>query len=400
MRDPFRQQSGRYSVWLHGIVNTTPRCNAGFANIRRACARTTLDILVLALIVLLAGCVSFAIDAPSDLRHLGNSWGVATVSIQPPYRIYSISSLQGSGSTVEQGSQDGVVQKIARGCYRQWCWSILGTSPIAAAWRAWLNRRHACVPESTRACLEPVGWDLIFRHLYATAATLVGRAPIPLDLHLLLLPPTANYHRRIELQSDSHVPLEFAVHFPVDRHAPGFPLQVRKGLVSIAATAFYEYQHVEYAAHGTSGPKAPITARTVKNEANSECWALSARVVLGRVMGIPTYVPRVTRLYRQLTMAEAGGPPSFSTAAAYGPLFLEARLQQFLLKRYPDLKDGPVIIIPPKDQDAQHALLAYCAHFSRDPRGVIPNPAQAGMRGTDPPRDAQLHDHRNPAGFP
>lgn len=342
---------------------------------RHSHIRPILGILILGFMVFIAGCTSIINDAPSDLVRLGNSWGVATLSVQPPYRVVSESFLSRSRSTGRFLTRTALLRKsrlVARGCFKRWCWSVRGTPTVETAWKTWLNQRRAqCPPDPRRPCVPQLGWGAAFKVLYATATTLLGHPPLPAHVHLLLLPDGTGYHNHVELRSETHVPLELAFHFPVDQRAPGFPLHVKKTLVSIAGTVFYEFQHIEYAAGGTLGPKVPETARVVKNEANSECWRLSADVILDHMMGHHLYIVRTSRSVRRLTMALSGGAPRFSNAALYGPMLLKQRLERVLLERDPGLKDGSYLDIAPANSGARKALLAYCVHFSRDSRNIL-----------------------------
>lgn len=321
----------------------------------------------------LSGCAQNRPDAPHALVSLGNTWGVTIHSATPPFRIESFSDIKPedlSAPTLRRGRIRAQWLSLAHGCHENWCWKILGVPATARAWRDW-HRRHAtdCRSAAAKACSR-MDWAALFGQVHTVARRLLGRAPSPLNVRLILVPSPDGYRGHAALHNPSAVPLEFGVSFPVDTRAPGFDLQVRRSLVAAMGLLAYEFQHVEYAAHMTAGPTHPRGAKTTKNEANSTCWRLATRAWLAASSQLPITLPVPNKNSVYLLGRMVGAQPDFGNAALWGPFELWHQLAAKLVAIEPDLEAYHEIQVRPKDRRAQQAIVAFCRYYSHRVSGL------------------------------
>jgi len=322
----------------------------------------------IAALLAVSACARYTSDAPPDIEHLGNSWGVAVKSVRPPYWIMSESDLPSSPGH-QTWRRKALLQRsvtVTQGCFRDgWCWNVSAPPELAKAWDIWVQDRQAhceLVPKSS--CISAI-WRVAFRRLYATAHRLIGAAPLPLTLHLFLLPRQVGYRAYTWLQSDKAVPLEFAVRFPTDTRAPGFAFQANRSIAAAIGLVAYEFQHIEYAAGQTAGPRASQASSATKNEANSECWSLSARAEIAEIAGTEVRFNLPGRVEMQFMQALVGRRATFRNAAVRGPVLVRALLGHELSKHFPSVKIGSNIVLYPADTQAFTALLSFCQCLSQ-----------------------------------
>lgn len=328
----------------------------------------------IAALLAVSACARYTSDAPPDIEHLGNSWGVAVKSIRPPYRIMSESDLLDSPGH-QTWRRKALLQRsvtVTQGCFRDgWCWNVSAPPGLAKAWDIWVQDRQAhCESVRKTSCISSI-WRVAFRRLYVTAHRLIGAVPLPLTLHLFLLPRQVGYRANTWLRSDGAVPLEFAVRFPTDTRAPGFVFQADHSIAAALGLVAYEFQHIEYAAGQTAGPRSSQASSTTKNEANSECWSLSARAEIAGITGTEVRFNLPGRIEIQFMQALVGRRATFRNAAVNGPALVRMHLGHELSQHFPSVKIGPDIVLHPDDTQALAALLSFCQRLSQAQKETV-----------------------------
>lgn len=327
------------------------------------------------LAIVIAGCAGTQSDAPAGLQKVANWVGVSIRSIKP-YTITSYTTLhpgQSHRQMANSGESHNLVS-IAQRCYKTWCLNVRAYPRVATAWEAWRQHDgHECLGAHKLVCGDSP-WGKALSQLYIASTQLLGHAPLPLHVRIIVLPEGTGYHGAVTLHSATHVPLKFAFPFPTDRKEPGFAEQADHALIHAVATVGYEFQHVEYAAGQTSGPVAPPGAKAAKDEANSECWKLVTEAFLTKHSTAEVSFFRETGLMMQMHRAITGGKSGFSDAAVIGPALLRRHLGKYLIQRYPGIRDSLMIRISPNDVGATERMLSYCRAFVRYSGNILQTP--------------------------
>ncbi len=355
-----------------------------------SCATARNALMISATTLLLAGCASTTFDAPPAVLKITDSWGVAIHSSQPPYRVLSNTALYPTRPGNKDWARGALsdLNSFAHGCHQNWCWGVTAVPVVFAAWKNWRRlNQSSCTNRTTISCAN-APWNEAFMKLYQATSALLGHAPLPLHVRVILIPTGDGYHATVRRKSSSAVPLELGFRFPTDQNEPGYPKQAEKALINAVVTVAYEFQHIEYAAGETHGPAQPLPSKTTKDEANSECWKLSVKALLTQWAGTELSFPKETSEAMHLTYAIAGQKPKFSNAAVIGPALLLHRLGNYLTDRYPAINGGTEVTIPARNTRARKALAWYCRAFSRYSGDILQQPMPIKRTG---PRAAAQH---------
>jgi hypothetical protein len=333
--------------------------------------RTHLKILMLPIATwVLAACVRM--DVPTRyVSAIPSLHAVRVISASPPYAVVSY-SLHHAIAAPEM-THPKALQLVERGHYENWSWTVKATGPVLASWQRWAGSRdaHVCAANAVQPCAL-LNWNIAFTRLYQTAAFLLGRAPLPLDLNLSLFPDKETFSLRVKRTRRTVVPLVFAFSYPASAKTDSATQFSRlNALVHAVTNTGYEFQHVEYAA-GTS--KGPQFFGILKNEANSECWRLSAKLVL--LAGRPGTVllPRISRSDMESTAALLGNRLRFSTGSTWGPLLMQRDLARYLEERNPGMARHALTHVSTTNYPIMNQVLAYCRGYTRYPGQIARKP--------------------------
>ncbi len=130
------------------------------------------------------------------------------LSPHPPYAVSYHVTIQG-----EQPKATVQPQLLAQGRYANWTWVVQAHPQVAMALQQWRQRGATAVQSGTRGKDESAptfDWDALMRRLYAVDQYLLGSAPMPLDIHILLL-PRENYHLETVQHSNQALPVTLIV---------------------------------------------------------------------------------------------------------------------------------------------------------------------------------------------
>lgn len=333
--------------------------------------RTHLKILALPIATwLLAGCVRM--DFPTRfISAVPSLHAVRIISSSPPYEVVS-QSLHHAIAAPEM-TQPKALQLVAHGHYANWSWTVKATAPVLASWQRWARSPdpRACAANAALPC-APLDWNVAFTRLHQTAAFLLGRPPLPLNLNLSLFPAKETFSIRVKRTQRTVVPLVFAFSYPTSAKTDSATQLSRLNALVHAVTASgYEFQHVEYA---TGISKGPQFFGALKNEANSECWRLSAKLVL--LAGRPgtVFLPRISRGDMESTAALIGDQLRYSTASTWGPLLMQRDLARYLEEKNPGMARHALTHISTTNYPIMNEVLAYCRGYTRYPGQIDQKP--------------------------
>ncbi len=331
---------------------------------------------LLAVCALLAGCVVIVRDFPKAIMGAAKyAYGVTLLHVKPPYEIRSSSDIRGFGTSSPGAQRDQLSDErlLTHGTYRNWRWQIWATPQVAASWTRWRSSRapYACPNEHCR----PLSWKFAFTRLYRVMHYLLGEPPLPLSLRLNLIPAGFAFTQSILRKSRRAVPLVFTFPYPSTlRTSVDAQKKREQAFAHVLGMVSYEFQHVEYAAHDTSGPRSSSQGiRTLKNEANSECWNLSAKIA---VLGGTSYTLSIP-LSTISTLSDLyGNVVQLKTDAVWGPALLRRDLALYLERVAPATVGVGYVRISLSDYPVLNQVLAYCRGFTRYPgdiaRGHMP----------------------------
>ncbi len=319
---------------------------------------------------LLAGCVR--IDFPTRfIPAVPSLHAVRIISSSSPYEVVS-QSLHHAIAAPEM-THPKALQLVEHGHYANWSWTVKATAPVLASWQRWARSSdaRACAANAALPC-APLDWNVAFRSLYQTAAFLLGRPPLPLNLNLSLFPAKETFSLRVKHTRRTAVPLVFAFSYPTSAKTDSATQFSRlNALVHAVTTTGYEFQHVEYAAGISKGPQ---FFGALKNEANSECWRLSAKLVL--LAGRPGTVllPRISRSDMESTAALIGDRLRYSTASTWGPLLMQRDLARYLEEKNPGMARHVLTHVSTTNYPIMNEVLTYCRGYTRYPGQIDQKP--------------------------
>lgn len=332
---------------------------------------TRLKILALPIATwVLAGCVRM--DFPTRfISAVPSLHAVRIISSSPPYEVVS-QSLHHAIAAPKMTHPKALLL-VDRDHYANWSWTVKATAPVLASWQRWARSpdARACATNAAQPC-APLDWDVAFTRLHQTAAFLLGRPPLPLDLNLSLFPDKESFSLRVKRTRRTAVPLVFAFSYPTSAKTDSATQFSRlNALVHAVTTSGYEFQHVEYAAGVSKGPQ---LFGALKNEANSECWRLSAKLVL--LAGRPgtVFLPRISRGDMESTAALIGDQLRYSTASTWGPLLMQRDLARYLEEKNHGMARHALTHISTTNYPIMNEVLAYCRGYTRYPGQIDQKP--------------------------
>ena len=321
--------------------------------------------------VFLSGCVIS--DAPRGLAGLHTIYGVKIVSATSPYHILSVTHLppvNRQSAVWTERALHRESQLIAKGDDNNWRWSVWATPDLLK-----VSHRLKKNSQSSNCGKHPchrstLSWNVAFRRLYVTAAYLLGKPPLPMDVRVNLVAEGQGVETRVSRRSSSQIPLEFTFWYPNTAvNQMGYRTSRIHALVRIVSTVAYEFQHVEYTAGDTAGPTSLLQARTfLKDEANSTCWAIATRLTLR-----PNRWPLrpVSRTDLQSDAQVYGAKLHLRTAAFWGPVLLRHDLGQYLAESNPASQPPALWRVATMNRLRVNRVLAYCRGFTHYDGSIV-----------------------------
>lgn len=231
-------------------------------------------------IILLAGCAS----VPGEvIRNLGGDalsklsqpqiiedFHAKVLSPRPPYAArYDISI---HGSRRKTHTQPHLVME---GRYQSWSWVVKAEPQVAVALQHWLQTVQSSQASGNDGISPALGWNAMMRRLYVLDTYLLGSPPMPLQIHILLL-PAKEYHYQATLRSDQALPVRLVL---IDKDPQTTSPQAELVQAAVVFVTQHTFQGLLADAEWKSGamPKPPKgSSRTLKFYANQFCWGYAA----------------------------------------------------------------------------------------------------------------------------
>lgn len=323
-------------------------------------------------------------DLPAFMKNTPGAsvHGVITFSAEPPFRVLSWSKLNATGSQSEHKwtAKDlkTFTYMVSKGRSGDWRWTVLSGQPLFASWKNWTGLSMVKRYRRSHGSSHPVvDWDQAMVRLRQLANYLLGQAPLPLDATLYLVPQGSGGEIRETITNRHFVPLKFVFWYPGEHHGAIGRLHQHQfaALIKAASNVFYEFQHIELAAGVSRAPsikQSSLKANTIKDEANSVCWRISAEIVL--LKGTHSVIR-----YRNLKI-EPGSPafikkwgkkPNYRDAIPWATAIVTRDLRAYLKeRRLPET-------FRVSDQAADDAVLEFCRSLTLHAWDVTSQPVSA-----------------------
>lgn len=339
----------------------------------------------------LVGCARYQFDAPNTIID-GPGNEVHGTNVEKEHDGFAVTAITRLNGTRVLHEKPNVI--IDSGTAGNWQWEVRAVPSLLPSWKAWEadKKFQARAKLATDDWNHPAAnWGQAFARAHEVAAYLLGRAPLPLKLTVLLVPEGSKYEGNFPSKGNGAVALTFAFFYPPeapDTHA--LTTDRFAALVHAVSTSVYEYQHT-LAPTGTIPAAGDDAAdKTINDEARSHCWQYSTTLALGSgTHSNLAWDPAAARAAllegssRQNISLDTGEEPSdknasgsdgkrrFSDAIFWGRELVSENLVSYLTARG---------ILEPRVQSNRppemNAVLSFCRAMTQHPRdltkGLIP----------------------------
>lgn len=359
------------------------------------------------LVATIAGCATPPQAPSNSLQSVGiadaQTYALTDISIHSPYQSSTFSQVPSADTHTPNWTEEQLQQGtrlLDQGQYGSWRWSVWASAEVTQSWQTWLGSTGAkrCIDNSTPEICAILDWKEAFRRLYDVSVYMLGAPPLPLDLRINLLSAGTGFQASIRNQSMVGIPLELTFDYPIGAGV-GTEEDREKALMQVMAVIAYELQQAEYLDGTSIGPASShgSPAVSLKSQANSTCWALSAALATDAGgqshVDIPSLQPYRESIAEWQTHMKAWNSlnlatlpfrflaqpvtalgvvdrPDADVPANWGQALLLRDLWKYLnVKLDVHQSDADSVAISANDFTRMNAVLAYCqgfTHYSGD----------------------------------
>ena len=346
--------------------------------------------IVILIGVALIGCARYRFPLSSEQMHAPGSqiWGVKAQKSASGFRTNSVTRLKGADPM--RGKPTAM---IASGTTGTWHWEVRAIPSLLPSLKAWQSNKEVQLDASSPdSWAHPAAsWEQAFARAYKVVSYLMGRAPEPAKLTVLLIPKGRTYKKAFVETEKGLIPLTFAFYYPPDPSEMDTLTSDRfSALVKAVSNVVHEYQHALVDTMAIASPGKNETDRAINSEIRSQCWTQSA--ILALTSGTASSLNWNTALPDELIERSSGNKTSqgpkpmannakesprpkarrYSDANLWAGHLLAQNVSAYLLSRgFPEPK------VVNSQSSGMNAFLSVCRALTQRPRDLTAGPFPA-----------------------